>query len=176
MPATGKSTIAKALSEVLEIKLFRSDVVRKEMFGIQPHDRYVAPAGKKLYSPSAGSLTYNKLLCLAHQEIKNGASMILDATYSKARYRREVVNLAKDKGIRPVFIECTADDTVIEKRLLQREFQPSVSDARIELFEALKAGYEPFRSYANALHLKIDTTCSPDESIRKILIEAFRIH
>ena len=176
MPATGKSTIAKTLSEILEIKVFRSDAVRKEMFGLQTHDSGLALAGEKLYSASAGSLTYNKLLYLAQQEIENGVSVILDATFSEEKYRRDVINLAKDKGITPIFIECTAEDVIMQDRLLQREFHPSVSDARIELFEALKTRYEPFRHYGDALHICVDTACSLDESVRRILIKAFRIH
>ncbi|MCK5348613.1 MAG: AAA family ATPase, partial [Desulfobacula sp.] len=86
MPATGKSTIAKQLSKTLEIKIIRSDAVRKEIFGLQPHENGVELFGEKIYSSLATSLTYGKLLCLAQAELETGTSVILDATYSRAKY------------------------------------------------------------------------------------------
>jgi len=175
MPATGKSTIAAKLSDILGIKVIRSDVVRKQIFGLQPHESGADVFGEKIYSPQATSLTYGKLLCLAQEEIENNTSVILDATYSKARYRREVINLAKDKGIKPVFIECRAKEELIKARLLERQFHPSVSDARIEHFEDLMARYERFRYAGNALHIAVNTALPLEDVMRKILIEAFQI-
>ncbi|MEN8210283.1 MAG: AAA family ATPase [Thermodesulfobacteriota bacterium] len=175
MPATGKSTIAKALSKIFGIKVHRSDAVRKQIFGLQPHESGVELFGEKLYSSLATSLTYGKLLCLAQEEIENGTSVILDATFSRTRYRREVINLAKDKGIKPVFIECSAEEEIIKERLLNREFRPSVSDARIEHFEKLNARYERFRYTGNALHIRVNTALPLEDVMRSILIQAFRI-
>ncbi|SDU59763.1 bifunctional aminoglycoside phosphotransferase/ATP-binding protein [Desulfobacula phenolica] len=174
-PATGKSTIAKKLSAVLGIKTIRSDAVRKQMFGLQPYESGTDLFGEKLYSPLVTSLTYGKLLCLAGEEIKKGRSVILDATYSKAKHRKEVICLAKEKGIKPVFIECRAGEKTIKERLLERQFSPSVSDARIDHFEKLTARYERFRYAGNALHISVDTAFPLEDVLRKILIKAFRI-
>lgn len=174
MPATGKSTIAKALAQILEIESIRSDLVRKKIFGLKPHERGGVLFEEKIYSSSAGSLTYGKLLCLAQQEIENGSSVILDATFSRAKHREDLILLAKDKGIKPVFIECTAEDKTIKERLLRRQSTPSVSDARLDHFEGLKARYEPFTVDENARHIMVDTTFPLDKCIRQILIQAFR--
>jgi aminoglycoside phosphotransferase family enzyme/predicted kinase len=175
MPATGKSTIAKAVSKALGIKVFRSDVVRKALFGLKTHQQGTASAGKKCYSDSASSLTYGRLLLLTQQEIETGTSVIIDATYSKEKYRLDLISLAKEKGIRPIFIECSAQDRVIKERLVQRDFSPSVSDARIGDFETLKARYEPFIESGDFLHMSVDTDVSLDPLIRRIMIRAFRI-
>jgi len=175
MPATGKSTIAKALSRALGIKVFRSDVVRKALFGLKPHQQGTASAGKNIYSASAGSLTYGRLLRLTRQAIETGTSVIIDATYSKEKYRLDLIRLVKEKGIRPIFIECTAQDRVMKERLVHRDNSPSVSDARIGDFETLKAGYEPFIKSGDFLHMCVDTDVSLDPLIRRILIRAFRI-
>lgn len=175
MPATGKSTIAKAVSKALGIKVFRSDVVRKALFGLKPHQQDTTSAGKKCYSDSASSLTYGRLLLLTQQEIETGTSVIIDATYSKEKYRLDLISLVKEKGIRPLFIECSAQDRVIKERLVQRDFSPSVSDARIGDFETLKAGYEPFIESRDYLHMSVDTDVSLDPLIRRIMIRAFRI-
>jgi hypothetical protein len=174
-PATGKSTIAKRISAVLGIKLIRSDAVRKQIFSLAPHENGVEIFGETLYSSLATSLTYGKLLCRAGEEIENGRSVILDATYSESRYRREVLQLAKDKGAKPIFIECTAQDETIKARLLNRQFQPSTSDARIDNFEKLTARYERFRYAGDALHIRVNTGLPLEDILRKILIQAFRI-
>ncbi|MCP4115542.1 MAG: AAA family ATPase [Desulfobacteraceae bacterium] len=173
MPATGKSTIAGALARILEIEPIRSDLVRKELFGLKPHERGGVNFGEKIYAPSAGSLTYGKLLCLAQEEIENGKSVILDATFSRAKHREDLVRLAKDKGIKPVFIECTAAEETVKERLQKRRSAPSVSDARLEHFDELKARYEPFIGDENARHIMVDTTLPLDACIRRILIRAF---
>jgi predicted kinase len=175
MPATGKSTIAKAVSKALGIKVFRSDVVRKALFGLKTHQQGTASAGKKCYSDSASSLTYGRLLLLTQQEIETRTSVIIDATYSKEKYRLDLISLAKEKGIRPIFIECSAQDRVIKERLMQRDSSPSVSDARIGDFETLKARYEPFIESGDFLHMSVDTDVSLDPLIRRIMIRAFRI-
>ena len=175
MPATGKSTIAKQLSKTLEIKIIRSDAVRKEIFGLQPHENGVELFGEKIYSSLATSLTYGKLLCLAQAELETGTSVILDATYSRAKYRREVINLAKDKGIKPIFIECSAKEKIMKERLLERKYRPSVSDARIDHFEELDARYERFRYAGNALHIRVNTALPLEDVMRKILIRAFQL-
>ncbi len=174
MPATGKSTIAKALSQILDIEPIRSDLVRKKIFGLKPHEKGEVLFEEKIYSSSAGSLTYGKLLCLAQQEIENGASVILDATFSRAKHREDLISLAKDKGIKPVFLECTAAEETIKERLRRRESTPSVSDARLDHFEAFKARYEPFACDENARHIRVDTTLPLEKCIRQILIRAFR--
>jgi uncharacterized protein len=175
MPATGKSTIAKALSKALGIKVFRSDIVRKELFGLKPYQQATASAGKKLYGASASSLTYGRLLLLTQQEIETGTSVIIDATYSKEKYRLDLISLVKEKGIRPIFIECTAQDRVMKERLMHRDSSPSVSDARIGDFETLKARYEPFIESRDFLHMCMDTDVSLDPLIRRIMIRTFRI-
>jgi hypothetical protein len=174
MPATGKSTIAKALAQILEIEPIRSDLVRKEIFGLKPHEKGGVLFEEKIYSSTAGSLTYGKLLCLAQQEIENGNSVILDATFNRAKHRENLLLLAKDKGIKPVFIECTADEESIKERLLKRESTPSVSDARLDHFEAFKIRSAPFAFDENARHIMVDTTLPLDKCIRQILIRAFR--
>ncbi|MFH1156353.1 MAG: AAA family ATPase [Pseudomonadota bacterium] len=175
VPASGKSTVAERLSRALGIKVFRSDEIRKGIFGLSPLDSGIARMGKKLYSAQATALTYEKMLSLARQKIDAGCSTVLDATFSLEKHRRDLMRLTQDKAIRPIFIECTADDRILKQRLASRESTPSVSDARIHDFETLKARYEPFKADGRCLHIRIDTATQVDESIRQLLIQSFRI-
>jgi aminoglycoside phosphotransferase family enzyme len=85
MPGSGKSTISRELSRVFSIKAFQSDVIRKELYGLKPDDSSDMPFETGIYSKGASSLTYGRLLLLAQEEIEQGKSVILDATYGKQR-------------------------------------------------------------------------------------------
>ncbi len=175
MAASGKSTLAKALEKVTGCEVLRSDVIRKRLFGLQPDESGTELFGEKIYSSLAGSLTYGKMLCLAQEKLIRGNSVILDATFSRKTHRDDLLLLAEEKGIKPVFIECHASDEILKDRLLAREFFPSVSDARIDHFKRLKARYERFRYAGNALYIRVDTAASINTLIQQILIQAFRL-
>ncbi len=173
LPATGKSTLAKALGRALGIDPIRSDIVRKQMFGIAPHAAGARQLNEKIYTPSASQQTYEQLVDLAQQRIAAGDSVILDATFSREQYRKRLVRLARKRGITPVFIECRAHDDTIKQRLLAREHSLSVSDARIDHFVPLKNAYQPLTGSHDIRHITIDTTAPLDHCIRKLLINAF---
>ena len=82
MVASGKSTLSEKLSEKLGIKILRSDLIRKKLFGLEPDESMNVPFEEGIYSKGSSSLIYGKLLMLAQEEIEKGASVILDATFS----------------------------------------------------------------------------------------------
>lgn len=169
MPASGKTTIAKELAKTLGVKVFRSDVIRKELFGLQPYERRDVLFEKGIYSKGASSLTYGKLLLLAQEEIEKGCSVILDATYSSRHQRSEVLRLAKDMDTNLMFVECTCSEAVLKKRLIRREATSSVSDARLRHFEQIKARFEPLNEVRDEMHIGVDTERPLEQSMEHIL-------
>jgi len=134
LPASGKSTVSKELSRILDIKVFCSDLVRKKLFGLKPHDVMNEPFEKGIYSKGAGSLTYGKLLLLAQEEIETGNSVILDATFSTTHQRGQALRLARDTDTNIVFVECLSPVNLSKARLMKRRNGTSVSDARLQHF------------------------------------------
>lgn len=169
MPASGKSTIAKELAKALGVKVLRSDVIRKELFGLQPYEQIDVPFEEGIYSRGASSHTYGKLLLLAQEEIDKGYSVILDATYSSRHQRTEVLRLAKDMDTNLVFVECTCPEAVLKERLIRREATSSVSDARLYHFEEIKARFEPLNEVRVEMHIGVDTERPLEESMEHIL-------
>jgi predicted kinase len=169
MPASGKTTIAKALAQTLSIKVFRSDVIRKDLFALEPYERMDVPFEEGIYSKGASSLTYGKLLLLAQEEIEGGYSVILDATYSSRHQRGEVLRLAKDMDTNVMFVECLCPEVVLKKRLISRDATASVSDARLRHFEQMKARFEPLNEVRDEMHIGVDTERPLEESIEHIL-------
>jgi aminoglycoside phosphotransferase family enzyme/predicted kinase len=167
MTATGKSTISRELAGKLNIKMLSSDLIRKVLFRDQAQNQFAFEEG--MYSREATSITYGKLLRLAQEEIEKENSIILDATFSRKEQRREARRLAEDLDANIVFLECQCTDAVIKDRLKKRNTRPTLSDARREHYENLKAVFEPLDEISQDIHMMIDTQKSPEDNIREIL-------
>ena len=168
MVATGKSTVARALGETLDIGLQRSDVVRKALFEKVAAKETVVDFGKGIYSRQATALTYGKLLRLAQAAIEQGRSVVLDATFSRRNQRREVLRLAGETGAAIVFVECACSEETLRRRLAERTGTRSVSDARLEHYEALKAAFEPGDELPARCCIRVDTEQPLAEGLRRI--------
>ncbi len=169
MPASGKSTIAGELAKTLDVKVFRSDVIRKDLFGLQPYEQRDVPFEQGIYSKEAGSLTYGKLLLAAREEIEKGYSVILDATYGSRHQRSRVIRLAQDMDTNLMFVECICTEAALKERLMSREATSSVSDARLRHFQQIKAHFEPLNEVRDEMHIRVDTERHLEESMEHIL-------
>jgi len=169
MVASGKSTIATELSRKLGVGVLRSDHIRKELFGVRPDDFMDEPFEEGLYSKQASSLTYSKLLALAKEDIGNGLSVILDATFSSKHRRNEALLLGREMDANIIFIECTSPVKVLKDRLLKREGEMGISDARLHHLKQFKSRFEPLKELTEEMHIRIDTQLSIKHNMMEIL-------
>jgi aminoglycoside phosphotransferase family enzyme/predicted kinase len=169
MIGSGKSTIAERLSQTLDVKVLRSDVIRKDLFDLKPDAVMDVPFGEGIYSEEVNRLTYGKLLMLAQEEIKKGCSVILDATFNNRHYRSEAQRLSQDLDTDLILVECVASLPVIRQRLLARETDRSVSDARLHHLKKFKNIFEPLTEAEEKNCVRINTEDSVEENIHKIL-------
>ena len=169
MPASGKSTLAQALSLALNLRSINSDVVRKKIFPAPPTDPEHMPFEKGIYSETATSQTYDALVSLAEKEIKKGNSVLLDATFSREKYRKQVISLAEQLCADVVFTECTVPDPVLQERLIMRNGRNTISDARISHFQSFKNRFEPIQKTERDRYIKVNTEVSMDACLSKIL-------
>lgn len=163
---TGKSTIAEELARSLGWKVLRSDLVRKQLAGI-PATSHPDEAGReKLYSQEMTDKTYNELLNEATENARRDRSTLIDATYAGAKRRKKLKNALESNHIRFCFVELTASDDVVKKRLQERQKNSkSVSDARLEDFYHLNASYHSPDALELANYIVVDT----DQSVGTIL-------
>lgn len=173
MIGSGKSTIAERLSQTLDVKVLRSDVIRKDLFGLKADEVIDVPFGEGIYSEEANRLTYGKLLMLAQEEVKKGCSVILDATFNNRRYRGEAQRLSQDLDTDLIFVECTAGLPEIQQRLKARANNRSVSDARLHHLKKFKDTFAPLTEVEEKSRIRVNTEAPVDENVHAILSQNY---
>jgi predicted kinase len=119
-------------------------------------------------------LVYGRLLSMAQEELKNGRSVILDATFSRQKWREEAVRLAQDLDANILFVECTCSRTAILDRLgRRRQGYDGQSDARPEHLPGFIAEFENLDELREDLYIRIDTETEIEANLRTILSSAY---
>lgn len=167
---TGKSKLARRLADELDWQLLSSDRLRKELAGLPLYERSDAAMRDQLYSASAKAHMYDVLFQRAIQHIQAGASLILDATFSRRAERDRLREQLAQAGVTHVFIETQAAAETVKQRLIRRvEKTAVVSDARIEDFDKLAHAYAPPHELSDQQLLQIMTEGPPEETITETL-------
>ncbi len=173
MPATGKSTYAKRLHEIFDILLLRSDEARKELPEYREGQGPV-PFGTGVYRPEMRGRAYSRLLSMAQEELKNGRSVILDATFSRKKWRDEAARLAQDLDANILFFECVSSRaTVLERLSRRRQGSNGDSDARAEHLPGLIDEFENLDELSPDRHTRINTENDIEANLRTMLSGAY---
>jgi len=158
LSGTGKSFVARILSEEFGYRWIRSDEIRKELAGLQPHTRASAPYGEGIYTEEMTRLVYREMVARAMESLKKGERVVLDATFLK-RWQRDLV---RERIPEAFFIRTLCDEEVVRKRLTGRV---DISDADVSIYRKQKEEFEqPFKE--NWVELNTDTDY--DELVRKL--------
>jgi aminoglycoside phosphotransferase family enzyme/predicted kinase len=137
---SGKSTLASEIGDALAAPIVSSDRTRKTLAGLSPLER--GDAG--LYTDEHTRATYEEMLRRATEVLSSGRGVLLDASFSKRRWRDAAGALAARMRAPVVFVETRCpDEQVLRRRLRARGDAGVESDAREELLDPFKASYEP---------------------------------
>jgi uncharacterized protein len=158
MIASGKSTVAQRIGELANAPVIQNDRVRKSLAGVQPLTALHDQAFHGNYAPAQTEAVYAELLRCADVVLRSGRSVVLDASFRTRAKRRAARELAAKHEVEFRFVETHAPDLVLRARLAEREKSPSVSDGRLEVFDAFRASYEPVEELPAFEHVRIDTT------------------
>jgi predicted kinase len=158
MVGTGKSTVAETAADLLCGAVVSSDRTRKRLAGIDPEARATAAAGEGIYSPEHTTLVYDGLIERAEPVLGRGRAVVLDATYSRAEWRRRVQDWAREHGYHALLLEVRCREEVVLSRLEKRLTDTHrVSDAGPDFFAESARSFEPPTEWPVGDHLVVDS-------------------
>lgn len=137
LPGTGKSTLARGLAEAAGFEVIRSDVVRKELAGVESTVR----GASDRYSPGRTDQTYAECLRRAEGLLFDGRRVIVDATFREDARRHAFADLGRRLAVPVMVLICEASPEVVHARLAARTGDASDADRRV--YEQLRREWEP---------------------------------
>jgi aminoglycoside phosphotransferase family enzyme/predicted kinase len=144
-PGTGKTTTAEALGTRNEWAVLRSDIVRKQLAGLDPRAPAPTGIGEGLYSAEASRQVYGELLTRARIALELGQSVILDASWTDASLRSEARTVATTTSSDLVELRCEVDPAIADARIDRRRADGTdASDADRDVASALRAAADPW--------------------------------
>jgi uncharacterized protein len=130
---TGKSVLARSLAATLAPPpgglVLRSDVIRKELFGLDP----LTALPETAYAPEVTARVYQTMIERAIVVLKQGTSVVLDAAYLRAAEREPLAAAARASGaaFHGLFLE--ADINVRLRRIASRGKDASDANREVAL-------------------------------------------
>lgn len=175
---SGKTTLAKALAETLDIPTLSSDLVRKELAGIGEKRHYVG-FGEGIYSLEFTQKTYAELTHRALGHLKEGRSVLIEGGFPTLKERALPLTELSHSGIhaRAVFISCEASKATLTRRLENRQaLGEQLTDGRVGILDSQLASYAPIPLGIDAPLLRVWTEKPIESQIEQVLAsEAIRV-
>jgi aminoglycoside phosphotransferase family enzyme/predicted kinase len=140
LPGTGKSTLARALAERANFEVIDTDVVRKELAGIAPHNSGTAEYGEGIYTREWSERTYKECLRRAEALLFEGKRVIVDASLSSEARRQMFLGRGRGHGVRTLFLECETSAETAKRRLAGR--RGDVSDADWDVYRNMVEAWD----------------------------------
>ena len=159
---SGKSHLSRRLCERLGWIQLRSDAERKRLFGLWGAAAVKTSATHPgLYQPETTERLYGQILpSQAEAVIRAGYSVIVDATFLKARHRDTMAEVAARCGARFRILDCRASAPLAEERIRQRQQRGGdPSDADAAVLAGQWTAVEPLGPTERAVALTVDACC-----------------
>jgi predicted kinase len=167
---TGKSTLARMLGDELSCPIVSSDVVRKEITGTPAGERKYEGWEGGIYTSDITERTYGEIIRRTLAGAANNLTVILDASFSKRKWRETLMRKAGGSGVSVYFVRTTAPVEEVELRLLRREKEGiSISDARAAILPRFLAEWEEPVEAEGALVFRADTSKPGREVLDSLL-------
>jgi len=140
---SGKTSLARALSQILGAAHLESDRVRQEVFP-DAHDEHVS-FGTGLYQVESRQEVYRRLARQCQDILQRGQTVIVDASFTSRENRLLFQKLAKDLDTPFHSLWCNCPPQLAKARISQRrKAERTASHARTDLYDQQQAGLDPF--------------------------------
>jgi len=166
-PASGKSSLCRALVGVADWPHLATDVVRKELAGLPP----TSAARPEHYTPEFSRRTYAELLARALRHTRGGAPVaLLDGNFPTVARRAEAAAAARAAGARLVVVCVDVDAATAQARAARRQLDPGhVSDADPAVTAELRARFVPPTAAEGPPIVAVDGTQAGDTLVAAVL-------
>ena len=168
---SGKSTLAQVMAKRLGLTVLSSDIIRKQLAGIQPTEHRFDEMESGIYSAEFSQKTYRKMFAEAESVLRNGESVLMDATFLKTGERYQAADLAQAAGADFFVLECRLDEAKTKQRLAQRLKNTAVSDGRWEIYEPQKLKFEPVTEFPAEQFFSIDSAQNLTDQVSHIITQ-----
>jgi predicted kinase len=152
LPATGKTTLAKALSEKLGAVHVSSDTVRMSMLE------------EREYTKEEKRMVYRAMFEKAEKNLKEGKNVVLDATFYKKELRENAEAVAEKAKTGFFIVECVTHEELLKERIFKRKKEETESEADFEVYRKVKVQFEPIEEE----HLAVDTSLSLEKQVELV--------
>jgi aminoglycoside phosphotransferase family enzyme/predicted kinase len=157
LSGSGKSTVAGQLLEAAGAIRVRSDVERKRLFGLGALQRSAATC-VDIYTQEATRRTFDRLRDCAHEALRAGYPVIVDAAFLRRVERRAFRGLASELGVPFSILHCRASEAALRRRVAARgEGGDDASEADLAVLERQLQSGEPLDESERAAVLEVMT-------------------
>lgn len=156
--AAGKSTLADLLGLEVAAPVIDADRTRKHMLGVAATETATGGTWSGAYDRAFTDRVYEEMMRRGAVVLASGRPIVLDASFRSRALRARARDLARRFDVPFRLVECRAPEEMLRARLLAREHQASVSDARVDLLDAFKASWEPITELSASEHVVVDTS------------------
>jgi aminoglycoside phosphotransferase family enzyme/predicted kinase len=163
LPGTGKSTLARELTERASFTVVRSDTVRKELAGLTPNASARGTPDEGIYSPEWTERTYAECLRRAEAVLVDGGRVIVDANFGDEGRRRAFLDAAVGLAVPVVFLWCRAGPDVAKRRITER--RADASDATPEIYDRAANRWQPFGPATLRAVRDVNAEGTPEETL-----------
>ena len=168
LPGTGKTHVAHGLAGRIDAFHLQSDSIRKQLLGIPVGQKRPHAYGKGIYSGDISRRTYDEMFRRAELFLRNGQSVVLDATFLQSESRDAARSLAQRVAVPVLFVMADCPEPTVHSRLRRRMAKAGFSDADLEVYRSMKRRFSPPRSGRGII--RVDTR----QPLRRILEEIER--
>lgn len=151
LPGTGKTTISKALSQIVGAALLRTDVIRKDML----HEN--------AYTEKERDSVYENMLAIADGKLKNGDDCVLDGTFYKKPLRDAAKRVAEKNKSAFHIVECVLHENAVKARIEARKGDESEAD--FSVYIKAKKTFDP----VTEKHITVDTSENVKKCVEKVM-------
>jgi predicted kinase len=149
LPGVGKSTVAEYMTDKLDAKRLRTDVVRQDLFD-DPE-----------YTSEERHAVYEELYERSRELLEDGAAVVLDATFAEKRHRDAVAAVARDCAVEYLLVKVVCERSIVERRIVARD---DISDADLDVYQWFRDEFDPIETD----HVTIDNSESKAKTRKQV--------